>query len=126
VENVGDVGLGGEAAQGGGVVLLGCGLNCGDTEVLVTPGEVCAGGGDASLGVAGDGRVAVEDEVTVRSDAGGINLSASETRQKDRQNKVDFDDATAEPRGSRSVKRQNWTIGVGVNKQDCTSVCAEV
>ena len=82
VEDVGDVGLGGEAAEGGGVVLLGRGLDGGDAEVFVALGEMGAGGGDAGFGVAGNGGVAVEDEVAMGSDAGGVDLGAGETGQR--------------------------------------------
>jgi hypothetical protein len=74
VEDVVDVGLGGEAAQGGGVVFRDCGFDGGDAEVVVAPGEMCAGGGDTGFCVAGDGCVAIEDEVAVGSDAAGIDL----------------------------------------------------
>ena len=69
VEDEFDVGLGGKAAQRGGVVLQDCGFDSGDAEVFVAPGEVCAGGGDVGFGIAGDGRVAIENEVAVRCDA---------------------------------------------------------
>ena len=56
----------------------GGGLDGGDAEVFVALGEMGAGGGDAGFGVAGDGGVAVEDEVAVGSDAGGVDLGAGE------------------------------------------------
>lgn len=83
VEDVVDVGLGGEMAECGGVIFLCCGLDGSDAEVLVAPGEMSAGGGDASLGVAGDGGIAIEDEVTVGSDAGGVDLSTGEAREEE-------------------------------------------
>jgi hypothetical protein len=74
VEDVVDIGLGDEAAQGAGVVFLDCGLDGGDAEVFVAPGKMRAGGGDPRFCVAGDGCVAIEDEVAVGSDAAGIDL----------------------------------------------------
>jgi hypothetical protein len=78
VEDVFNVGLGGEAVQGSRVV-LGWGLDSRDAEVLVAAGEVGAGGGDVGFSVAGDGGVAIEDEVAVRSDAAGVDLGTSES-----------------------------------------------
>ena len=49
-------------------------MNGGDAEVLVAEGETSSGGGDAGFGVPGDGGVAIEDEVAVGSDAGGVDL----------------------------------------------------
>jgi len=49
-------------------------LDGGDAEMLVAVGEMGSSGGDAGLGVTGDGGVAIEDEVAVGGDAGGIDL----------------------------------------------------
>jgi hypothetical protein len=66
--------LGGEEAESGCVV-LGCGrLYSGDAEVLVALSEAGAGGEEVGLGVAGNGCVAIENEVAMGSDAGGIDL----------------------------------------------------
>ena len=65
-------------------------LDCGYTEVLVAPGEMGAGGGDAGLGIAGDNGVAVDDEVSVRSNAGGVDLGAGETCQEEHQDRRSF------------------------------------
>jgi hypothetical protein len=74
VEDVVDVGLGGKAAEGSGVVFR-CGrLDGGDAETLVAAGETGSSGGDAGFGVSGDGGVAIDDQVAVRSDASGIDL----------------------------------------------------
>ena len=83
MEDVGDVGLVSETAEGGGVVLPGRGFDGGDAEVLVAPGETGAGGGDAGLGVAGDSGVSVEDEVAMGSHAGGVDLGAGETGEEE-------------------------------------------
>jgi hypothetical protein len=79
VEDVGDARLGTEVAKGGGIVLLGHGLDGGDAEVFVAPDEAGAGGGDAGLGVAGNDGVAVEDEIAMGSHAGGVDLGAGDT-----------------------------------------------
>jgi hypothetical protein len=73
VENDIDVGLSGEAAEGGGVVLTG-GLDGGDAEMFVAMGEAGSGGCDAGFGVAGDRGVAIKDEVAVWGDAGRVDL----------------------------------------------------
>jgi hypothetical protein len=104
VEDVVDVGLGGEAAQGAGVVFLDCGLDGGDAEVLVAPGKMCAGGGDTGFSVTGDGRVAIEDEVAVRSDAAGVDLGNGETGEKERQDEGSPEEATADRRCNRNAK----------------------
>lgn len=75
VEDVIDVGLRGETAEGGGVVFA-RGLDSGDAEVFVALGEMGSGGGDVGLGIAGDGGVAVDDEVAVGGGAGGVDLGA--------------------------------------------------
>jgi hypothetical protein len=85
VQDIVYVGLGSEAAQGAGVVFLDCGLDSGDAEVLVAAGEMRSGGGDAGFRIAGDGGVAIEDEVTVRGDAAGVDLGAGETGKKEGQ-----------------------------------------
>ena len=84
VEDVVDVGLGGEAAQGAGVVFRGCGLDGGDAEVFVALREMRTGGGDAGCCIAGDGGVAIEDEVAVRGDAAGVDLGTGETGEEER------------------------------------------
>ena len=110
VEDVVDVGLSGEAAQGGGVVFGDGGLDGRDAEVLVAPGEMGAGGGDAGFCIAGDGRVAIEDEVAVRGDAAGVDLGTGETGKKERQNEGSPEDAIAYctcNRGAKSGRTKN-------------------
>jgi hypothetical protein len=115
VEDVVDVGLGGEAAEGAGVVFRNGGLDGGDAEVLVTPGEMCAGGGDTGFSVTGDGRVAIEDEVTVGGDAAGVdlgpdNLGASQTGEEEGDDEGSAEDATADRtcnRGTKGGRRKN-------------------
>jgi len=104
VEDVVDVGLGAEAAQGAGVVFRDGGLDGGDAEVFVAPGEMGAGGGDAGLCVAGDGRVAIEDEIAVRSDAAGVDLGAGETGKKKCQDEDFPEDASADRPCNRDAK----------------------
>jgi hypothetical protein len=74
MEHVVDVGLGGKAAEGAGVVFRDSGLDGGDAEVLVAPDDMGSDRGDVGLGVAGDGGVTVKDEVAVRRNAGGVDL----------------------------------------------------
>jgi hypothetical protein len=104
VEDVIDVGLGGEAAQGAGVVFPDGGLDGGDAEVFVALGEMRSGGGDPRFCVAGDGRVAIEDEVAVRGDAAGVNLGTGEAAKKERQNNGSPEDAMADCTCSRGAK----------------------
>jgi hypothetical protein len=65
--------LGGEAAEGGCVILGGY-LDGSDAEVLVSMSEMGTRGGDVSFGIARNGGVAIEDEVAVWGDAGGVDL----------------------------------------------------
>jgi hypothetical protein len=108
VEDVFDVGLGGEKTEGGGVVLtdgLGCGLGCrlswgldgGDAEVLVAPGETGSGGGDTGFGVAGDGGVTIEDEVAVGSDARCVDLRGGQRSKEEGQDEGLLEAAAADP-----------------------------
>jgi hypothetical protein len=60
-------------------------LDCGDAEVLVALGEVAAGGEKAAFGVGWDGGVAINEEVAVRGDAGGIDLRKCQ-RGEEREN----------------------------------------
>ena len=71
VDDVFDVGLGGEPAQGGGVV-GGVGLDGDDAEVLVALGDAGTDGTSVGFGISGNGGVAVEDEVAVRRDGGDL------------------------------------------------------
>lgn len=80
VQDVVDVGLSSEAAESSGIVVVSCGLDCCDAEMLVAPGEAGTGGGDAGLCVSGDGGVAIEDEVTMGGDAGGVDLGTGGSR----------------------------------------------
>jgi len=84
VEDVVDVWLGGEAFERGGVVFGGGRLDGGDAKVLVPCGEAGSGGGYAGFGVGGDGGVAIENEVAVRSDAVGVDLGSGKAGEKQR------------------------------------------
>jgi hypothetical protein len=114
-EDLVDVGLRGQAAEGAGVILRNCGLDGGDAEVLVAPGEMGAAGGDAGLCVAGDGRVAIENEVAMRSDAVGVNLGAGDTGKKKCQDKDFPEDAPADRTCNRSSKSGRTKNKVMVN-----------
>jgi len=82
VEHVADVGLGGEEAEGGGVVLRSGRLDGCDADMLVALGETYASGEETGFGVCGDGCVAIEDEISMGSDAGGIDLRQGDRGQK--------------------------------------------
>jgi hypothetical protein len=81
-----------------------------------------AGGGDAGFCVTGDGRVAVEDEVAVRSDAAGVDLGTlgtalgtGEPGKKERQDEGSPEDATADRTCNRDVKSWRTKNQVSVN-----------
>ena len=65
VEDVLDVGLGGEAFEGGGIVCAWFGLDGGDAEALVAAEEMGAEGAGAEFRIAGNGCVAIDDEVAI-------------------------------------------------------------
>jgi hypothetical protein len=104
MEDIVDVRLGSESAKSAGVVFRKDGLDCGDAKVFVAPGEMGAGGGDAGFGIAGDGRVAIEDEVAVGSDAVGVDLGTGESGQTKRQDECSPKDAMADRGCSRCAK----------------------
>jgi hypothetical protein len=131
VEDVFDVGLGGEAAQGGGVVFsgrLGCRDDGGDAEVFVALGEMGAGRRDAGFGVAGDGGVAIEDEIAVGSDAAGVDLGiglgAGETCQEECKDKGSVENATADRACSWDAKSRHTKNQVARNGHGYTSIVA--
>ena len=88
VEDIVDVGLGGQAAKGGGVVFGGGGLDGGDAEVLAALGEPGAGEGDAAFGIGGDGGVVVEDEVAVWRDAAGVDWGSGMRPRREQKDKT--------------------------------------
>jgi hypothetical protein len=96
MENVINIGLGGEAAQGGGVVFREGRLDGSDAEVFVTPGEVCAGGGDSGFCVTWNSCVAIEDEVAVWCGAAGVDLGAGETGKKEGQDEGSTEETLAD------------------------------
>jgi hypothetical protein len=100
VEDVADVGLGGEEAEGCGVVLRGRGLDGCDAEVLVALGESGASGEEMGFGVAWDGGVAIEDEVAVGSYAGGVDLGYGGGGKKREKESGEARDASAEQTGA--------------------------
>jgi hypothetical protein len=95
VEDVAYVGLGGEEAESGGVVLRGGRLHGGYAEVFVALGETSANGEEVGLGVGGDGCVAIEDDVAVRSDAGGVDLRDCARGQEGEKESGEARDASA-------------------------------
>ena len=115
VEDVVDVGLGGEAAEGGGVV-FGCGgLDGGDAKVLAALGEADSGEGDADFGVGGDSGVVVDDEVAMRHDAVGVDLCSRVRAEKkarrtilQRRTRGKRDAAVALKAGTRGVGWLRW------------------
>jgi hypothetical protein len=82
VKDVAHVGLGGEETESGGVVLRQGRLYGGYAEMFVALGEASASGDQVGLGVGGDGCVAIENDVAVRSDAGGVDLRDGQRRKK--------------------------------------------
>ena len=122
VEDVIDVGLGGEAAQGAGVVFRDGGLDGGDAEVFVAAGEMRARGGDAGFCIAGDGGIAIEDEVAVRGDAGGVDLGTGETSEEERQDEGSPEEAMADCTCSGGAKSGCRKKRVGGTGHDDTSL----
>ncbi len=98
VEDVGDVGLRGEAAQGGCILVVSGGLDGDDSQMLVAVHETSAGGCDPGFGIAGDDGVAIEDEIAVGSDAGGIDLGGGDAAEKEQED----EGVSGERSGSRS------------------------
>ena len=76
VNDVGDVGLRAKAAYGGGVVLRWSRLDGDNAEAVVAPDERRSKRAGAGLHVSGDGGITVDDQVAMRNDGGGIDLSA--------------------------------------------------
>lgn len=76
VEDVLDVGQGGEAAEGGGVfidrVRSTGGVDDGEAEVVVALEETGPCGAGVGLGTSGDGGVAIDDKITMRDDVAGV------------------------------------------------------
>ena len=78
VEDIVDVGLGEEAAEGSGVVFGRGRFDGCDADVFVAAGETGSDGCDAGFGIYGDGGVAIENEVAVGGDAGCVDLRGGE------------------------------------------------
>jgi hypothetical protein len=69
-----------------------------------------AGGGDSGFSVAGDGCVAIQDEVAVGSDAAGVDLGTGESDKEERDDEGSAEDATADRtcnRGAKGGRRKN-------------------
>ena len=64
--------------------------------------ETGSGGGDAGLGVAGDGGVAIEDEVAMGDDAGGVDLCANGRVRQEEQTIEDDGGAKARQEASEA------------------------
>jgi hypothetical protein len=120
VEHGNDVRLGAQCAEGGCVVLLaGWRLDDGDAQVLVALGEVNACRADAGFRITGNGGVAVEDEVAVGNEAGGIDLGSGDRGQQKRQKDSVFQSTEADPVGA-SLRR--WYGRFTAKKHCCTSL----
>ena len=126
VEDVTDIGLGGEEAESGGVVLRGGRLYGGDAEVFVGLGEASAGGEKVGLGVGGDGCVAIEDDVAVRSDAGGVDLRDCERGEKGDKESGQARDASAKQAGVDHSTTRFCESGFDENGHAAPRCCAEV
>jgi hypothetical protein len=85
MQDVGYIWLRGEEAEGGGVVLRGGGLDCGDAQVLVALEKASAGRGDTGCCVSGNGGVAVDHQIAMRGDAVGVDLCAGKRDDGDSQ-----------------------------------------
>jgi hypothetical protein len=128
VEDILDVGLGGEAAQGGVVVLDDrLGFDDGDAKVLVAVTEVGSDRGNTGFGVAGNGGVAIEDEVVVRRDAHSVDLSHGKTGEEDGEDAGSVEEAAGDfacnrdPVSNRDAKSRRRKNQVG---HGCTSLFA--
>ena len=91
VQDVLDVGQGGEAAEGGGVGSwsggaemwldhLGVDLDGDDTEAVVTQEDGCTGGMGVGGGVRGDDGIAIDEDISMRNDGCGLGLRMQEWR----------------------------------------------
>jgi hypothetical protein len=76
VENVFDVGLRGEAAKGSGVIRRGC-LHGSNAKVFISMSEMRPCSNDLGVGIAGYRGVAIEHEVAMGGNAGGVNLGVA-------------------------------------------------
>ncbi len=81
--------------------MRGLGFDGGDAEVFVAVAEVGAGSGDAGFGVAGNGGVAIEDEVAMRRDARGVDLCTGKAGEEDRQDEGTVEQAASDFSGNR-------------------------
>ena len=70
VDDKGDVGLGAKGGDCGGFIGAGSGVEDGDAEGLVEAEDTCVGEVGVGLRIAGDGPVAVGDEVAVGDNGG--------------------------------------------------------
>jgi hypothetical protein len=74
-----------------------------------------AGGGDAGFCIAGNGRVAIEDEVAVGGDAAGVDLGTGETGKQERQDEGSPEDAMADHTCDLGAKRGRMKNQIMVN-----------
>jgi hypothetical protein len=105
VENRENVRLGGEQAEGGRVALTGGRLDDGDSEVIVALGEVNACGADPGFRIAGNGGVAVENEIAMGDEAGGVDLGSGDRGKQKREKDCVCQSTVAEPAG---VSLRRW------------------
>jgi hypothetical protein len=121
VEDVIDVGLGGEAAEGSAVV-FGCGgLDGGDAKVLAALGEPDPGEGDAGFGIGGDSGVVVEDQVAVRRDAVCIDLCSRAPGREEGKKNDTAEEKALEERCSGSAESGYAGSGLVAVEHCCTS-----
>ena len=84
-------------------------------------GEASAGGGDAGFRVAGDGGVAIEDEIAVWRDAGGIDLGAWQGAQGRAEDDGRFADEIAELMRGRNANSWRARGQASINGHGGTS-----
>jgi hypothetical protein len=75
VQDVGDIRLGGEPTEGGGIVFGGKRLSSDDAKALVAPDEAGPGRDDMSFRIDRDVAIAINDQIMVCNDAIGVNLA---------------------------------------------------
>jgi len=126
VEDVAYVGLGGEVAESGGVVLRQGRLYGGDAEVFVALGEMSAGGEDMGFRVGGDGCIAIEDDVAVGSDAGGVDLRGGEWGKKWEKESGQARDASVERTCADRSETRLCESGLDENGHAAPRCCAEL
>jgi hypothetical protein len=83
-------------------------LYSGDAEVLVALSEAGAGGEEVGLGVAGNGCVAIENEVAMGSYARGVDLGYGSGGKKREKESGETRDASSERTGASRWRSWLW------------------